>query len=263
MIVEQMLKNAQKPLLHIADVSGSALFQGDCLDIMPLIPDKSVQLILADLPYGVTENKWDEVIPFEAMWKQVNRIIVDNGAILFCAGEPFTSKLICSNIKGFKYRWNWDKKIPSGMVYAKYRPMEQVEDICVFEKNGNKTNYYPQMIKRDKPIKAGGNNVGSLNYGVFNGIEERKRYDKTYDEKNPTTLISFDKVRLGALHPTQKPVELMKYLINTYTKENDLVLDFTMGVGTTCLAAKELNRKFIGIEIEPKYYEIACQRCGF
>ena len=264
-IIEALnLNTALKPQYCQCSVSGSALFNADCMDILPLIPDKSVQLILADLPYGTTNrNTWDEIIPFEAMWKQVNRIIADNGAILFCAGEPFTSKLICSNIKGFKYRWNWDKKIPSGMGYAKYRPMEQIEDICVFEKNGNKTNYYPQMIKRDKPIKAGGNNVGSLNYGVFNGIEEKQRYDKTYDEKNPTTLISFDKVRRGALHPTQKPVELMKYLISTYTKENDLVLDFTMGVGTTCLAAKELNRKFIGIEKEKQYYDIAISRvCG-
>lgn len=237
------------------------LRKGDCLELMKDIPDKSIDAIIADLPYGTTNrNTWDEIIPFEPMWKQVNRIMADNGAILFCAGEPFTSKLICSNIKGFKYRWNWDKKIPSGMGYAKYRPMEQVEDICVFEKNGNKTNYYPQMIKRDKPIKAGGNNVGSLNYGVFNGIKEKQRYDKTYDEKNPTTLISFDKVRRGALHPTQKPVALMEYLIKTYTNEGETVLDFTMGSGTTGVACVNLNRNFIGMELDDKYFEIAEKR---
>ena len=240
---------------------GIDLRHGDCLELMKDIPDKSIDAIITDLPYGTTNrNTWDEIIPFEPMWKQVNRIMTDNGAILFCAGEPFTSKLICSNIKGFKYRWNWDKKIPSGMGYAKYRPMEQVEDICVFEKNGNKTNYYPQMIKRDKPIKAGGNNVGSLNYGVLNGIEEKQRYDKTYYEKNPTTLMSFDKVRRGALHPTQKPVPLMEYLIKTYTNEGETVLDFTMGSGTTGVACVNLNRNFIGMELDDKYFDIAKKR---
>ncbi len=237
------------------------LRKGDCLELMKNIPDGSIDAIITDPPYGTTNrNIWDEIIPFEPMWKQVNRIMTDNGAILFCAGEPFTSKLICSNIKGFKYRLNWDKKIPSGMGYAKYRPMEQVEDICVFEKNGNKTNYYPQMIKRDKPIKAGGNNVGSLNYGVFNGIEKKQRYDKTYDEKNPTTLMSFDKVRRGALHPTQKPVPLMEYLIKTYTNEGETVLDFTFGSCTTGIACLNTNRKFIGMELDDKYFEIAKAR---
>lgn len=236
------------------------LLNGDCLELMQCIPDKSIDMILCDLPYGTTACKWDTIIPFEEMWEQYNRIIKDNGAIVLFGNEPFTSQLISSNLKGFKYRWDWNKKIPSGMGYAKYRPMQQTEDIAVFTRNGEKTIYNPQMIKRDTPIKSGGNTKQAGVYSGFKCMGEGKEYKKTYEYKNPVTLIEFDKVRKGAVHPTQKPVELLEYLIKTYTNENDLVLDNCMGSGSTGVAALNLNRDFIGMELDENYFEIAKER---
>ena len=236
------------------------LKQGDCLELMKDIPDGSVDLVLTDPPYGTTACKWDSVIPFEPMWEQLNRIIKPNGAICLFGNEPFTSCLICSNIKGFKYRWDWNKKIPSGMGYAKYRPMQQTEDICVFSKNGEKTKYNPQLIKRDKPIKSGGNSIQARVYSGFKCMENGNEYKKTYDYKNPITLIEFDKVRKGALHPTQKPVALLEYLIRTYTNDGETVLDFTMGSGSTGVACVNTNRNFIGIELDDGYFNIARKR---
>ena len=257
MIVEQILKNAQTPLLHIADVSGSALFQGDCLDIMPLIPDKSIQLILADLPYGTTKCAWDSIIPFEELWKQYKRIIKPNGAIVLFCSQPFTSALIMSNPNDFKYCWTWDKVKPNGHLVAKIRPMQRTEDIAVF--GLGKIKYNPQMTKRDKPKKSKEYSRTEIMGGEQTNFDER-----TLNEKYPQSVLEFSNAsQVNKLHPTQKPLELMKYLIKTYSNENDMVLDNTMGEGTTCLGAKELNRKFIGIEKEPKYYEIACRRCGF
>ena len=236
------------------------LIHGDCLELMKDIPDGSVDLVLTDPPYGTTACKWDSVIPFEPMWKQLNRIIKPNGAICLFGNEPFTSCLIYSNIKGFKYRWDWNKKIPSGMGYAKYRPMQQTEDICVFSKNGEKTNYNPQFTKRDKPIKSGGNSIQARTYNCFKCMQNGNEYKKTYDYKNPTTLIKFNKVRKGALHPTQKPVDLLEYLIKTYTNEGETVLDFTMGSGSTGVACVNTNRNFIGIELDSNYFSIAEKR---
>ena len=258
MIVEQMLKNAPNPLLHIADVSGSALFQGDCLDIMPLIPDKSVQLILADLPYGTTACKWDSIIDLDLLWKQYKRIIKDNGAIVLTASQPFTTKLISSNYEMFKYEWIWDKCNPTNFASANKQPMKYHENILVFSKK--------QAIYN--PIKWQGKKNHKQGLSKNNFAETRGNIKRVEDDlsglKFPKSIIQFEKHSSQCgLHPTQKPLELMKYLISTYTNENDMVLDNTMGSGTTCLAAKELNRKFIGIEKEPKYYEIACQRCGF
>ena len=236
------------------------LILGDCLEKMQNIPDGSVDMILCDPPYGTTACKWDSVIPFEPMWEQLNRIIKPNGAICLFGNEPFTSCLICSNIKGFKYRWDWNKKIPSGMGYAKYRPMQQTEDILVFSKNGEKTKYNPQFTKREKPIKSGGNSIQARVYNNFKCMEDGKEYKKTYDYKNPVTLIEFDKVRKGALHPTQKPVPLLEYLIRTYTNEGETVLDFTMGSGSTGVACVNTGRNFIGIELDEKYFNIAKER---
>ena len=236
------------------------LKQGDCLELMKNIPDGSVDLVLTDPPYGTTACKWDSVIPFEPMWEQLNRIIKPNGAICLFGNEPFTSCLICSNINGFKYRWDWNKKIPSGMGYAKYRPMQQTEDICVFSKGGEKTKYNPQFTKREKPIKSGGNSIQARVYNNFKCMEDGKEYKKTYDYKNPVTLIEFDKVRKGALHPTQKPVPLLEYLIRTYTNEGETVLDFTMGSGSTGVACVNTNRNFIGIELDEGYFNIAKKR---
>jgi len=260
MIVEQILNNAPKPLLHIADVSGSALFQGDCLDIMPLIPDKSIQLILADLPYGTTACKWDSIIDLDLLWKQYKRIIKDSGAIVLTASQPFTTKLISSNYEMFKYEWIWEKDGGSNFATVKYMPMKEHENIIVFGKG--KILYNEQREER----------IGSRKGKITKTIDSGRK-DSVYGTQKgglemvvpelrcPRSIQRFTRER--GEHPTQKPKELMKYLISTYSNENDMVLDNTMGSGTTCLASKELNRKFIGIEKEANYYEIACRRCGF
>ena len=234
------------------------LYNGDCLDVMDRLIKEGIKVdcILTDVPYGTTACKWDSVIPFEPMWERLNKLIKPNGAIALFGNEPFTSTLICSNLKCFKYRWDWNKKIPSGMSYARYRPMQQTEDIIVFTKNGEKTIYNPQMTKRDKPIKSGGtkhSETAPIKY-------KDKDFKKTYEYKNPTTLIEFDKIRKGSLHPTQKPTDLLEYLIKTYTNENETVLDFTMGSGSTGVACMNTNRKFIGIELDNNYFNIAKQR---
>ena len=257
MIIEQMLNNAPNPLLHIADVSGSALINADCMDILPLIPDKSVQLILADLPYGTTACKWDSIIPLEPLWNEYKRIIKDNGAIVLTASQPFTTKLISSNYEMFHHEIIWNKRFAANYAQAKTHPQKIHESILVF---GVKPNYYPQMILRDKPIKKG-KNAGAEMYGGVSGLGRADYVGKIYTHKYPETIVEYSsRAEKRGLHPTQKPLELMKYLIKTYSKENDMVLDNTMGVGTTCLGAKELNRSFIGIEKEVKYYELAVGR---
>lgn len=213
-------------------------------------------MILTDPPYGTTSCKWDTIIPFKQMWECINQLVVDDQTpIVLFSNQPFTSTLINSNIRNFKYCWTWDKQIPSGMSYAKYRPMQQTEDICVFTRKGGKSKYNPQMIKRDKPIKGGGmkNSASASSIGY-------KALKKTYDYKNPITLIKFKKIRQGSVHPTQKPVELLEYLIKTYTDKGDIVLDFTMGSGSTGVACKNLKRSFIGIELDEDYYNIAVNR---
>ena len=229
------------------------LINDDCLKALPTIPDKSIDFILTDPPYGTTDCKWDSVIPFEPMWKELKRIIKDNGCIALFGSEPFSSHLRLSNLDWFKYDWYWNKKIPSGMSFAKYQPMRQIELISIFSKN--KINYYPQKILRDKPIKSG-------------GIKKSKTaphtlpigFKKEYKYKNPINLITFDKIRNGSVHPTQKPVSLLEYLIKTYTNENDTVLDFTMGSGSTGVACKNTNRKFTGIELDKEYFDITENR---
>ena len=222
---------------------------------MKEIPDGSIDMVLTDPPYGTTACKWDSIIPLEPMWEQLKRVIKPNGAIVMTASQPFTSVLVGSNLKGFKYCWQWDKKIPSGMSYARFRPMQQTEDICVFTKNGGKSVYNAQMILRDKPIKGGG-----MSKGETTNNQNLKALKKTYTHKNPTTLVQFSKIRKGSVHPTQKPVALMEYLIKTYTNEGDTVLDFTMGSGTTGVACKNLGRKFVGIEMDDKYFQVAQDR---
>ena len=190
------------------------------------------------------------------MWEQLKRIIKPNGAIVLFGSQPFTSALIMSNVKMFKYEWVWDKKIPSGMSYARYQPMRQHENIVVF--SHNKTVYNAQKRVRDFPIKQGGNKYSES--APIQGRLNGNTHKKTYIDKNPTTIIPFDKVRNGSLHPTQKPVALMEYLIKTYTNEKETVLDFTMGSGSTGIACLNTNRNFIGIEKDDKYFSIAKDR---
>ena len=229
------------------------LIQGDCLEIMPSIPDKSIDMILCDLPYGTTACKWDTIIPFEPLWEQYKRIIKDNGAIVLTASQPFTSALVMSNIKMFKYEWVWDKVKPSTGLHAKIQPLRQHENILVF---GN-PKYYPIMEKTkdriDKPRIA--------NNGEAFGGKEILRQHSNNGLKYPRSLLTISNANQNnRLHPTQKPVALFEYLIKTYTNEGDLVLDNCAGSGTTGVACKNLNRNFIGIEKDENYFKIAEKR---
>lgn len=228
--------------------------QGDCLEVMRDIPDKSVDMILCDLPYGTTACKWDTVIPFEPLWEQYERVIKDSGAIVLTASQPFSSALVMSNPRLFKYEWIWDKKIPSGMSYARFQPMRQHEVALVF--GNGRLKYNAQMIKRDKPIKSGGTKKSP----TAPIAHKDKNFKRTYEYKNPTTIITFDKIRRGSVHPTQKPVALFEYLIRTYTNEGEVVLDNCIGSGTTAVAAINTGRQFIGIEQDAEYCEIARKR---
>ena len=234
------------------------LLQGDCLELMRGIPDGSIDLILCDLPYGTTACKWDSIIPFEPMWEQYRRIAKANSAIVLTASQPFTTALIASNIKDFKYCWVWDKFRPVGAHVSKYRPLSKHEDIAVFCKGTAK--YNRQMIKADKPRK------GSKEYkrsDIIGGKTNEKwnEEQRIYTEKNPTTIIVVSNAsNKDRKHPTQKPVALMEYLIRTYTNEGDMVLDNCMGSGTTGVACVNTGRNFIGIELDKDYFDIAKER---
>jgi len=233
------------------------LFQGDCLEVMKQIPETSVDMVMCDLPYGTTACKWDSIIPVDKLWLEYHRVCKAVAAMVFTASQPFTSILINSNMKDFRYQWVWDKVIPSGMTYARFQPMRQHEDILIFGKE--RPLYVPQMITRDKPIKSGGQKRLNADATTLDKYKV-EGFKRIYDLKNPTTIICFMKVRKGSVHPTQKPTELMEYLIRTYTNEGDTVLDNCMGSGTTGVACVNTGRKFIGIELDPKYFEIAKQR---
>ena len=241
------------------------LRKGDCLEVMKSIPDNSIDAIITDPPYGTTACKWDSVIDFELMWEQLNRIIKPNVAIVLFATQPFTSALTLSNIKYFRHQWQWIKNKPTGAFSAKYMPMKANEDILVF--GLNKVNYYPIMVKRtEKEFKACYRKNDSKSWGnniqgqKGNLIKRKSKEEQWY--KYPTNILDIkkDDKRNGKNHPTQKPIELMEYLIKTYTNENETVLDFTMGSGSTGVAAKNLNRNFIGIEMDDKYFDIATER---
>ena len=228
------------------------IYCADCLEVMKGIPDKSIDMILCDLPYGTTACKWDTIIPFEPLWEQYKRIIKDNGAIVLFGSQPFTSALVMSNIKMFKYEWVWDKDRSCGSMLAKIRPLKYHENILVFCKKKEK--YYPQKTKGKMQNKASGGK--SDNYGKVPIV----RYMS--DEYYPRSIQTFKACHnmTGKLHPTQKPVALFEYLIKTYTNEGDLVLDNCAGSGTTGVACKNLNRNFILIEKEQKYVDIAKKR---
>ncbi len=224
-------------------------YQGDCLEVMKGIEDKSIDMILCDLPYGTTACKWDTIIPFEPLWEQYKRIIKDNGAIVLTASQPFTSALVMSNIKMFKYEWIWDKKISGNPLLAKYQPLKTHEDICVFSKKTHK--YFPEMRKGKMRTKGGGKSK-LLNMEMSKSVN---------DDYYPISIIEYSNAKRG-IHPTQKPVALFEYLIKTYTNEGDLVLDNTAGSGTTGVACKNTNRNFILIEQDEKYCEVIKERVG-
>lgn len=231
------------------------LFKGDCLEVMKSIPDASIDAIITDPPYGTTACKWDSVIPFDLMWEQLNRIIKPNGAIVLFGSEPFSSALRISNIKNYKYDWYWVKDRASNFLNAKKQPMRNCENISVF----NIKNYIPIMENKGKPSNSIGNSEGKVFKGSTLGKRINVQGNMKDNLKYPRTVLNFQ-VPHPPIHSTQKPVLLIEYLIKTYTNENETVLDFTMGSGTTGVACKNLNRKFIGIEMDDKYFELAKNR---
>ena len=242
------------------------LINADCLEAMRDIPDGSVDAVICDPPYGTTACKWDTVIPFEPMWEQLKRITKKNGAIVLTASQPFTSALIMSNVKVFKYCWVWKKNRATGFANAKKQPLRSIEDVVVFSNGGGALSYHPQGLTRiDKAMRnsasVGGDSVrgntkessgkGGLRTGGKNYVQEFTGY--------PTQFIEF-KTASKTIHPTQKPVALMEYLIKTYTNQGETVLDFTMGSGTTGVACKNLGRSFIGIEMYADHFAVASER---
>lgn len=238
------------------------LFNGNCLIEMNNIQDRTVDMVLADLPYGTTICKWDAVIPFNKLWEQYGRIVKPNGAIVLTASQPFTSALLMSNPKWFRHEWIWQKNRGSNFALLKWQPFKEHESVLVFSKETAK--YYPIKEERSESGKSRcaytfNNKVtsGTINKDTFyNQDGDRRSIDKNL--RNPSSIQKFN-TEVG-LHPTQKPVTLFEYLIKTYTNEGDLVLDNTMGSGTTGVACVNLNRNFIGIEMDEKYFEIAKNR---
>ena len=232
------------------------LMQGDCLEWMKEIPDGSVDMVLADPPYGTTACKWDTVIDLPLMWEQLRRIIKPNGAIVMTASQPFTSALVMSNPKMFKYCWVWEKTMASNFAQAKKQPFKKHEDVCIFYKN--QPTYNPAMENgkpyTDKRI------TGARNASVGASKSVARQIINNDGKRYPSTVQKFSNGNNRNVHPTQKPVALMEYLIRTYTNEGETVLDFTMGSGTTGVAAKNTGRKFIGIELDEEYFKIAARR---
>ena len=234
------------------------LLYGDCLEVMKQMPDKSVDMILCDLPYGTTRNKWDSIISLDKLWYQYERIIKDKGCIALFAQTPFDKVLGTSNLKLLKYEWIWRKNKSTGFLNAKKMPLKEHENILIFYKNV--PTYNPQgLIKKEIPTINKGSRgtkkqgAGGTNYGVAtkDAIQEYENY--------PKSVLEFGVV-MKPIHPTEKPVTLLEYFINTYTNENETVLDSCMGSGTTGVACKNLNRNFIGIELDPTYFNIAKER---
>lgn len=230
------------------------LYQGDCLEVMKSIPDGSVDMVLTDPPYGTTQCKWDTVIDLDLMWEQLNRVTKRNGAVVMTASQPFTSVLVASNLKAFKYDWVWRKPKGTGHLNAKKMPMRDKEDVVVFY--SSPCTYNPQFTSGTPFKNKAGNPKESTSmtdsygsYTNFRNDNEGKRY--------PKQVLDFPAVERGSQHPTQKPVALMEYFIKTYTNDSETVLDFTMGSGTTGVACKNLNRGFIGIELDEDYFKVA------
>lgn len=248
-------------MIFIFETKDCELWNGDCLELMKNIPDKFADMILCDLPYGVTaKNKWDTIIPFEPLWEQYERIIKDNGAIVLFGQDKFTAECMLSNRKLHRYNLIWKKVLPSGFLNANRMPLREHEDIMVFYKK--LPTYNPQKVKGN-PCHKKGKVVGKMNdaqlknnnYGDFKCVETEG------DMKFPTSVLEFSKPHPSiSVHPTQKPVELLEWLIKTYTNEGEIVVDNCMGSGSTGVSALKTGRKFLGIELEPDYFDIAQSR---
>ena len=232
------------------------LLHGDCLELMKDIPDKSIDMILCDLPYGTTsKNKWDSIIPFDGLWKAYNRIIKDNGAILLFGQPPFSSELIVSNKKMFRYEWIWQKTLPQGFLNSNKMPLRATENVSVFYK---KLPMYNPQMKDGKPYDKGIRKANcTMNYGDFGETIDKNETGRRF----PTNVLAFSNGNhKNILHPTQKPVALLSYFIKTYTNEGDTVLDNCMGSGSTGVACVNLKRNFIGMELKEEYFKIAEER---
>ena len=234
------------------EIELNTIYNEDCLEGMKRIPDKSVDMILCDLPYGTTASKWDEIIPFEPLWEQYGRVIKDNGAIVLFGSEPFSSNLRTSNIKNYKYDWVWNKRKGGNIFNLKSQPYKIHENIMVF--NSTKESYYPIMEsqkERTGRVYSKTDNFITPDYG-----DERK-----YNKKYPKSILDFSNAsQKGKVHPTQKPVPLFEYLIKTYTNKGETVLDNCMGSGTTAIACLNTNRNFIGFEMDKEYFDTANER---
>lgn len=238
-------------------IGQSTLINAECLEAMAELPAASIDMVLCDLPYGTTACKWDAVIPFEPLWAAYRRITKPNAAIVLTASQPFTTSLISSNIRFFKYNWIWDKVRGVGFQIAKFRPMMRTEDVIVFcNGTGALGTYNPQMVARDKVKKSKCYSRSDSNPLAYNDGKERE-----YTHAYPTNVIEVSNAnQRHKVHPTQKPVALMEYLIKTYTRPGQVVLDNTMGSGTTGVACVNTGRRFIGIERDETYFKVACDR---
>jgi site-specific DNA-methyltransferase (adenine-specific) len=257
-----LFKNINE-VISVGQLPANSLVNADCLEAMKYIADKSIDMVLCDLPYGTTACKWDAIIPFDKLWEQYERIVKPNGAIVFTASQPFTSALVMSKPKWFRHEWIWKKNRGSNFALLKWQPFKEHESVLVFSKET--ANYYPIMEERSENGKSRcaytfNNKVTSEtinNQTFYNQDGERRKLDENL--RNPSSVQNFN-TEVG-LHPTQKPLELMKYLILTYTNEGELVLDNTAGSGTTAIACLNTNRQFIVMEKEQKYYDIILKRC--
>lgn len=241
------------------------VYHGDCMELMQDIEDDSIDMILCDLPYGVLACSWDSILPMDELWKHYKRVIKKNGAIVLTATNPFSSMLVTSHPKGFKHEWIWEKNRVTGFQVAKYKPMQQHEHVLVFTGGGERVNYYPLMEKRDKPLtrKGSGRNndsKGILHGGGLIGI------DAVYTHRYPKSITKHDREQKGEyseVHPTQKPVSLMQYLIETYSKPGELILDNCFGSGTTGAACIRSGRDYIGMEQDKGYYDLSVKRMAY
>lgn len=248
------------------EIGNATLYLGDCLEVMAGLPDGSVDLVLCDLPYGKTACKWDSVIPFKPLWAQYRRVTKPNAAIVLTASQPFTTALIASNMREFRYCWVWVKSRVTGFVHAKSQPLRCVEDVVVFYRR--RPTYHPQGLIRINAVKRNGASVGGA---TLRGDDTERASSSRSTLRTPGaeyiqeyTGYPRQVLHIGSesrtVHPTQKPVALMEYMIRTYSNEGEVVLDNCMGSGTTGVACANTGRRFIGIEREPKYYDIACRR---
>lgn len=236
-------------------IGNCVLYCGDCLEVMPELPVNSIHSVIADLPYQTTYCHWDSLIPLDKLWAEYRRLILGNGALVFTASQPFTTVLINSNIEWFKYEWIWDKENPTNFANAKKQPLKQHENVVVFSRG--QSPYYPIKTPGKPNHKQGSSKKNFSETRLISGRAE----DDLSGMKYPKSILHFPKHSSQCgLHPTQKPVDLMSYLIKTYTLAGEIVLDNAMGSGTTGVACQQEGRSFIGIEKEQKYFDIACER---